>query len=51
MKNAIYEHGITTDQKGNKVFAFEVDCFGNYYKMDDSNVPNLISLPYLGFVN
>jgi len=35
---------------GNDIFAFEVDCFGNHYKMDDANSPSLLALPYLGFI-
>ncbi len=42
-KNAVAEHG----QYG-KVFAYEVDGFGNRLFMDDANVPSLLSLPYLG---
>jgi uncharacterized protein len=33
---------------GQKILAYEVDGFGNQYFADDSNVPSLLSLPYLG---
>jgi len=32
------------------VYAYEVDAFGNFYCIDDGNIPNLLSLPYLGAV-
>jgi meiotically up-regulated gene 157 (Mug157) protein len=51
IKEAIYKYGITHDNEGNNVFAYEVDGFGRANKMDDANVPSLLSLPYLGFVD
>jgi meiotically up-regulated gene 157 (Mug157) protein len=33
------------------LYAYEVNGFGQYYSIDDANVPSLLSLPYLGFVN
>jgi len=49
LTNGIYDSGIFTF-KGDRIFAFEVDGFGNHYFMDDANIPSLLSLPYLGFV-
>ena len=34
-----------------KVFAYEVDGFGSAYFMDDANIPSLLSLPYLGYMD
>ncbi|PFH52869.1 glycoside hydrolase family 125 protein [Amanita thiersii Skay4041] len=32
------------------IFAYETNGFGGRYVMDDANVPSLLSLPYLGFL-
>ena len=37
------------NKAGEEIYAYEVDGRGNYNIMDDSNVPNLISAPYLGY--
>ena len=34
-----------------RVYAYEVDGFDNYYCIDDGNIPNLLSLPYIGAVS
>ncbi|CAK5263065.1 unnamed protein product [Mycena citricolor] len=33
------------------IFAYESNGLGSVYMMDDANVPSLLSLPYLGFVD
>ncbi|KAJ7110646.1 Six-hairpin glycosidase-like protein [Mycena epipterygia] len=33
------------------IFAYETNGFGGRYIMDDANVPSLLSLPYLGFLD
>jgi meiotically up-regulated gene 157 (Mug157) protein len=34
-----------------RVYAYEVDGFGNQLMMDDANVPSLLSIDYLGYKN
>lgn len=48
---AIKKHAIVKHPKYGKIFAFEVDGYGNYLMMDDANVPSLLSLPYLGYLS
>lgn len=47
VESAVQKYGITTHGNHGQVYAFEVDGFGNYYLMDDANVPSLLALPYL----
>jgi uncharacterized protein len=50
--SAIARHAIVTDASGGgNVLAYEVDCFGSHTLMDDANVPSLLSLPYLGYMD
>ena len=46
----IQEHGIITHKAYGEVFAFEVDGYGSQIIMDDANLPSLLSLPLLGYV-
>lgn len=48
---AIKKYAIVNHPKFGKIFSYEVDGFGNYYCMDDANVPNLLSAPYIGYCN
>lgn len=50
IENAVFEHAIYNHPKFGKVFAYEIDGFGNMLFMDDANIPGLLSLPYLGAV-
>jgi uncharacterized protein len=51
VEDAIGKYGVVNHPKYGKVYAFEVDGFGNASFMDDANVPSLLSLPYLGCVD
>jgi meiotically up-regulated gene 157 (Mug157) protein len=50
VEQAINKYAVVEHQGLGKIYAFEVDGFGSRVLMDDANVPDLISLPYLGFV-
>ncbi|MBB2143921.1 metal-independent alpha-mannosidase [Pedobacter sp. LMG 31464] len=44
---ALKKFAVKDHPEFGKLFAFEVDGFGSAYLMDDSNVPSLLSMPYL----
>ncbi len=50
VETAIKKHAVIRHPKFGKIYAMEVDGFGNCLLQDDANVPNLMSLPYLGAV-
>jgi meiotically up-regulated gene 157 (Mug157) protein len=45
----ILRHGIVDVPGAGRIFAYETDGLGNHVLLDDANVPNLISLPYIDF--
>lgn len=49
IKAGISKHAIVENNQGKKKYAYEVDGLGNASIMDDANIPNLLSAPYLGF--
>lgn len=51
VETAIQKYAVIEHPKYGKVYAFEVDGFGNHTFMDDANVPSLLALPYLGCVD
>jgi len=50
VEQALHQYAIVDHPKAGKVYAYEIDAFGNYYCTDDGNIPNLLSLPYLNAV-
>jgi len=51
IESGIWKHAVVDDPKWGRVFAYEVDGYGSRILMDDANIPSLLSLPLLGFVD
>ncbi|KAH8696705.1 DUF1237 domain protein [Talaromyces proteolyticus] len=51
LREAVQKHGIVNNPVYGDVYAFEVDGYGSRLFMDDANIPSLLSLPYLGYVD
>ncbi|MGL1890069.1 MAG: glycoside hydrolase family 125 protein [Spirochaetaceae bacterium] len=49
--SGIMKYGIYNHPEFGEIFAYETDGLGNYNLMDDANVPSLLSIPYLGYVD
>lgn len=48
VRRALEECAVTT-KNGKKIYALETDGLGHYNLMDDANLPNLLSLPYIEY--
>ena len=48
VKLAVEKHAIKEHVDFGKIYAYEVDGYGNNLFMDDANVPSLMSLAYIG---
>ncbi|SJX61582.1 uncharacterized protein SRS1_12557 [Sporisorium reilianum f. sp. reilianum] len=52
IRTAITAHAIRPNHLVHgDVYAYEIDGYGSTYFADDANIPSLLSLPYLGYVN
>lgn len=51
VETALKKYAVNNHPKYGKIYAFEVDGFGNQMLMDDANVPSLLAMPYLGDVS
>jgi len=51
VQTALRQYAVYDHPRYGKIYAFEVDGFGNHLLMDDSNVPSLLAMPYLGDVS
>lgn len=47
VEGALRKYAVLTHPRFGKIYAYELDGFGNAYLMDDANVPSLLSLGYL----
>lgn len=51
VNDALKKYAIVEHKDFGKIYAFEIDGFGNQLIMDDANVPSLLSLPYLDAID
>lgn len=51
VEQALQRHAVVSHPRYGRIYAFEVDGFGNALLMDDANVPSLLSLPYISDVS
>lgn len=49
IQQGIETYGKAKIKEFDWIYAYEVDGYGMYNLMDDANVPNLLSIPYLGY--
>lgn len=51
VETALGKYATCDHPKYGKIYAYEVDGYGNQLFMDDANVPSLLAMPYLGDVD
>lgn len=50
VEDALRRYAVYDHPEFGRIYAYEVDGFGNHLLMDDANVPSLLAMPYLGDV-
>lgn len=51
VEGALKKYAVCNHPKYGKIYAYEVDGFGNQLLMDDANVPSLLGMGYMGDVS
>lgn len=53
LRDAVDRYAIvpSPDGSGGQIYAFEVDGYGGRNLMDDANIPSLLSLPFIGYLD
>ena len=46
---ALQKYAVVDHPKYGRIYAYEVDGYGNDARMDEANVPRLLALPYMGW--
>jgi meiotically up-regulated gene 157 (Mug157) protein len=47
---ALHQYAVANPEGFGNIYPYEVDAYGDFYCIDDGNIPSLLSLPYLGAV-
>jgi meiotically up-regulated gene 157 (Mug157) protein len=47
VEGALRQYAVVMHEKHGRILPYEIDGYGNYYCIDDGNVPSLLSLPYI----
>jgi len=51
IERALRDHAVVIHRKYSRILPYEMDGYGNYYCMDESAVPSLLSLPYFDVIS
>jgi len=51
VSEALLRHAKVVHPVYGEIYSYETDGYGNHLMMDDSNVPSLLALPYLGCID
>jgi meiotically up-regulated gene 157 (Mug157) protein len=50
VEGALRKYAVVIHEKYGRILPYEIDGYGDYYCIDDGNVPSLLSLPYIDAV-
>jgi meiotically up-regulated gene 157 (Mug157) protein len=50
VESALRQYAVAMHEKHGRILPYEIDGYGDYYCIDDGNVPSLLSLPYIDAV-